>query len=70
MSTVDLAVRKAAGPVRTARPGRRRVLIFVAEHAVAIAVAAMFLAPFAFIVLTAVMTNTQALTPDLWPRSW
>ena len=61
---------RRGGPMRPGQPNRRRALTFVAEHAIAIAVAVMFLAPFAFIALTAVMTNTQALTPDLWPRSW
>ena len=41
------------------------------EYAVmtALIVAALvFLAPFVFIVLTAFMTNEQALSPDLWPH--
>jgi multiple sugar transport system permease protein len=72
MTTVELPVAVPA-PVRPPRrqPGsRRRLLTFIAEHAIAIAVALMFLAPFVFITLTAVMTNTQALTPDVWPNSW
>ena len=30
----------------------------------------MVLAPLVFVVLTALMTNEQALTSDLWPTSW
>jgi multiple sugar transport system permease protein len=47
---------------------RRRFLIYVAEHCLLIAAAIAFLAPVAFITLTALMTNNQALSPDLWPR--
>jgi len=72
MTTVDLPVAVPA-PVRAPHHRqyrRRRALVFIAEHAIAIAVALMFLAPFVFIGLTAVMTNTQALTSNLWPTSW
>ena len=47
---------------------RRRFLIAVANHAVLIGIAIAFLAPFVFIALTALMTNNQALSPDLWPQ--
>jgi multiple sugar transport system permease protein len=46
---------------------RRRFLVAVANHSLLIAAAIIFLAPFVFIVLTAFMTNAQALSPDLWP---
>jgi multiple sugar transport system permease protein len=72
MTTVDLPVAVPA-PVRGPRREQRRprrLLTFIAEHVIAIAVALMFLAPFVFIALTAVMTNTQALTPDVWPNTW
>jgi len=49
---------------------RRRRLGFVADHAVGIAVALVFLAPFVFILLQSLMTSQQALTGDLWPQSW
>jgi multiple sugar transport system permease protein len=57
--------------VRRKRPAsvrRRRFLIGVAEHSILIAAAIAFLAPFAFIAATAVMTHNQALSPELWPR--
>jgi multiple sugar transport system permease protein len=47
---------------------RKRFLIAVADHALLIAAAIMFLAPFVFIVLTSLMTNNQALSPRLWPE--
>ena len=40
----------------------------IGNHALAIAVAVVFLVPFVFIVLTALMTNRQALTSHLWPH--
>jgi multiple sugar transport system permease protein len=58
-----LARRKPPANVR-----RRRFLVAVADHSLLIAAALVFLAPFVFIVLTAFMTNEQALSPDLWPH--
>ena len=47
---------------------RRRFLVAVADHSLLIAAAVIFLSPLVFIVLTAFMTNAQALSPDLWPH--
>jgi len=47
---------------------RKRFLLTVGRHAGLIAVAAMFVAPFIFVVLTAVMTDAQAVTPSFWPK--
>jgi multiple sugar transport system permease protein len=61
----------AAALVRRRPPAhvrRRRLLTVVANHCVLIAVAIGFLAPFAFIALTALMTNNQALSSHLWPQ--
>jgi multiple sugar transport system permease protein len=44
------------------------MLVGVANHSLLIAAAIAFLAPFLFIVLTALMTNQQALSTDLWPH--
>ncbi|MET7329604.1 carbohydrate ABC transporter permease [Nonomuraea sp. NPDC005650] len=52
------------------RARRRRILVWIATHALAIALALMFLAPVVFIGLTALMSDQQALTSDLWPHSW
>jgi multiple sugar transport system permease protein len=49
---------------------RRKLLGFVATHAVAIVLAIMFVAPFFFAFLTSVMSDQQALTSNLWPSSW
>src|SRR6185295_1498485 len=57
-----------AGALMDAAVRRRRLLIFVAEHTVLIALAIAFLAPLVFIVATALMTNQQALSPDLVPN--
>jgi len=40
----------------------------VANHSVAIALSIAFLVPFAFILVTALMTNQQALSTDYWPH--
>jgi multiple sugar transport system permease protein len=47
---------------------RRRALVAIANHSLLIAAAIMFLAPFAFVVMTSLMTNAQALSPRLWPE--
>ncbi len=46
---------------------RHRFLSSVGQHAILIAFAAMFLAPFFFIVMTALMTKEQAVTPSVHP---
>jgi multiple sugar transport system permease protein len=51
-----------------ARVRRRRLVNLVATHAVLIALAIAFLLPFVFITLTALMTNEQALSSQLWPH--
>jgi multiple sugar transport system permease protein len=47
---------------------RHRFLMTVARHAGLIAVAVMFIAPFIFVILTSLMTESQAVTPSFWPR--
>ena len=61
--SVPFVRRKPPAAVR-----RRRFLVAVANHSLLIAAAIAFLAPVAFITLTALMTNNQALSADLWPR--
>ncbi len=51
---------------RTAR--RKRALNWIAVHALGIAAAAFFILPFVFVLLTALMSDNQALTRDLWPH--
>ena len=45
-------------------------LMSVANHSMLIMVSAMFALPFLFVILTSLMTTDQALTTDLWPRSF
>jgi len=47
---------------------RKRLLMAVADHSVLIVLAIMFLAPFVFMALTALMTNAQSLTANFWPH--
>jgi multiple sugar transport system permease protein len=60
---VPLVRRRVPAAIR-----RRRMLVGVANHSLLIAAAIAFLAPFLFIVLTALMTNKQALSTNLWPH--
>jgi multiple sugar transport system permease protein len=46
----------------------RRRLITIADHSLLIAAAIAFLAPFVFMVMTALMTDAQSLSSDLWPK--
>jgi multiple sugar transport system permease protein len=39
----------------------------VARHSITIALVLAFITPFVFIILTALMTDAQALSPKLWP---
>ena len=63
---------EAAPRVERRRPPRavrrRRRLTWIAEHSILIVLAIMFISPFVFMVLTALMTSDQALSPRLWPQ--
>jgi len=68
VTTADVA---SAPLVRRQPPAavrRRRVLLSVANHTLLIFVAALFLLPFVFILLTALMSDSQALSSSLWPH--
>jgi len=56
--------------VRTLPPAvrRRRFLLTVANHSVAIGLAVIFLMPFVFVLLTALMSRQQALSTRYWPH--
>src|SRR4029079_4909390 len=49
---------------------RSPALIWIARHAIAIAICVMFLAPVVTLALTSLMSSNQALTADLVPRGW
>jgi multiple sugar transport system permease protein len=57
---------------RRDRAARRRkdMLVWVAVHSLAIAAALFFVLPIFFVFLTSLMSDQQALTSTLWPRSW
>jgi multiple sugar transport system permease protein len=54
--------------VPAGRHRRRRFLRWLATHSLLVLLAVMFLAPIAFVALTALMSNEQALSSDLWPH--
>ncbi|MGW1886427.1 carbohydrate ABC transporter permease [Streptomyces sp. NPDC001970] len=62
------ALTSSAAARRAAR--RRAALEWIAVHSLAVAAALFFLLPFVFVFLTAVMSDRQALTRDLWPHTW
>ncbi len=49
---------------------RQAILEWIAVHSLAVAAALFFILPFVFVSLTAVMSDQQALTKDLWPSTW
>jgi multiple sugar transport system permease protein len=64
-------VETAAVPARRRPPRavrRRQRLTWVAEHSLLLVLAIMFIAPFVFMVLTALMSSDQALSSKLWPQ--
>ncbi|MEU8378586.1 carbohydrate ABC transporter permease [Streptosporangium sp. NPDC048865] len=79
MTALTSPATPAARSAGAASPGRRpasrgprgrALLYWIATHALAVALSLMFLGPLVFVALTAVMSNDQTLTGDLWPRSW
>ncbi|GGM44113.1 sugar ABC transporter permease [Longimycelium tulufanense] len=67
--TAVLPRRRPAAAYRRAR-GSTGFLEWVAIHSIALALGLMFLLPLVFVCLTAVMSDRQALTAELWPRQW
>ncbi|MFD8980819.1 carbohydrate ABC transporter permease [Streptomyces sp. NPDC059564] len=49
---------------------RTAVLHWIAVHSLGVAAALFFVLPFVFLFLTSLMSDQQALTRDLWPRTW
>lgn len=47
---------------------RHRFLHAIGDHALLVFVAAIFLLPMVFIVLTSLMTDAQSLSPQIWPH--
>ncbi|GAA1595447.1 carbohydrate ABC transporter permease [Actinomadura kijaniata] len=72
MASVLTPARAPAAPARRRPDGARgrRTLLWIATHSIAIALALMFAAPLVFMFLTAVMSDEQTLSGDLWPTDW
>jgi multiple sugar transport system permease protein len=73
MTALATAVDAPAATAPALTPTRRRresLLLFVAKHSVAIALALMFTAPVIFILLTSFMSGSQSLTSNYWPTTW
>ncbi|WP_055483734.1 carbohydrate ABC transporter permease [Sphaerimonospora mesophila] len=69
-SRVPARTPPTAGTATAAAVRWRRALLWIAHHSLAIALSIMFLGPLVFITLTALMDDDQALTSQLWPRTW
>jgi len=68
--TAVAAVARVSDPRAGRQARNRRRLGWIADHSVAVVLSIVFLSPFVFIVLQALMTSDQALTSELWPQSW
>ncbi|RWZ51434.1 carbohydrate ABC transporter permease [Labedella phragmitis] len=74
MSAVTAAPAQVGSDQRAVRRRPRRLagralLTWIAEHALLLALAVVFVSPVVFVVFTSVMHSNQALTGDLVPRS-
>jgi len=71
MTTLTSPATRSALTQRTpADVRRRRALEWIALHVVAITAALFFVLPFVFVALTALMSDQQTLTRNLWPQHW
>lgn len=68
-TTLPNPVEIAPEPYRKPRDVRG-ALDWVAIHSIGIAMGLVFATPVVFVFLTAVMSDDQAFTSDLWPREW
>ena len=66
MSALAVQSRAAGAGVSTGR----RVLGWIAEHALLILIAVLFIGPIVFVFFTSVMSREQALTASLFPEVW
>ncbi len=51
-------------------PRLRRILAWIGQHAILIALGLLFVGPILFVFLTSLMSNEQALTATLFPTTW
>ncbi|MCG8924365.1 carbohydrate ABC transporter permease [Lentzea sp. CC55] len=72
--TATLAKPPVDVPAEPEQPRRKRstgsFLNWVATHAIGLALGLMFATPVVFVFLTAVMSDDQAFTSNLWPAEW
>jgi multiple sugar transport system permease protein len=59
---------EAPRPTATRVKGRHEMLEWIALHSLAIAAVLFFVLPFVFVILTALMSDQQSLTRNLWPN--
>jgi multiple sugar transport system permease protein len=59
-----------ATAVRRRKAGKQQVLGWIAVHSAALAMGLMFTVPLVFVILTALMSDQQALTSNMWPQEW
>jgi multiple sugar transport system permease protein len=64
----SLLARAAEQP--SPRRRRRITLEWISLHIIAVTAALFFILPFVFVFLTALMSDEQTLTTDLWPNTW
>lgn len=68
---LDKPVRAASIVGDAERTARRKTLLhWIAVHSLGVAAALFFVLPFVFVVLTSLMSDQQALTRDLVPKTW
>jgi multiple sugar transport system permease protein len=70
MAVAEKSMVRARPQQRRLSRRRRGFLLWWANYSIAIALSIMFVAPILLIMLTSLMTGSQALTSDYWPRSW
>ena len=72
MTATPVAAPRRAAARRTGmrRDRTRRALLWIATHATAVALAVAFAGPLVFVFLTALMSDDQTLTDELWPHTW
>jgi len=68
MTTLATPAPATAATAPPARTRRQITLEWVALHVFAVAAGLLFVLPFVFVVLTALMSDQQSLTRDLWPH--
>ena len=59
-----------ATAIRIVPNRRKKVLVWIGEHAILVALAVLFMGPIVLVILTSLMSNEQALTASFIPRTW